>query len=685
MNLEAQNAAINELYPPPPVDVNARRKELLLKKRELLLQKKAMLESPTPSTIDTTPVKQKPAPETTLSATMGDIPRQLARTGKDILAGTAGTMMDLSQTLTAPIFYGASKAASALGNEDFAQSLQAPLKQSATQEFIRNPIDQLTGGVTKPRNAIERGVDAASEFLASSITPAGLEKAGVTAMDKLVPKTTTDMVSQGLAAAGAGIGRAMDSPLMEAGLSVLGGGVPGLVKGGMKTLLPNAENMPNQKTMQAAQDLGVPLPPSVKNNSRIMKFLESRTAQSGLSGDSFDNLTKEIDDGTIKAFDDVLDSVSPTKTLSPQQVGQDMQKALAGRQKAGQRGMRMQYEPMLQKYGTQEADTQATLDYINKVMPKLSKTLQSSPSKDKVLQVFGDMAEKLKSGKTDVETLVNTKIDLGDIADFETVGGVKKYLTGLRGAVNKDIETAGKVNPDFGQSYTQANENARSTITNLRNDLITSVVQAKKPELVLAKLQQPSDITKLELAAGNSQKMQRVVQSLKRAKLEELLVDNVITNATENRESIKFGTMANKLSPRDKNAEMIRRLAGESNYKKLEQLHTYASAMAGSKNFYNMSKSGNVVQDTALMTSAISGIITGVVSLNPGLVIGSTAALSTPYATAKIITNDNIMNLLNKAGQELARGPKARQDVVKNVGLALVKALSDEGITEQKQ
>lgn len=424
----------------------------------------------------------------------------------------------------------------------------------------------------------------------------------------------------------------------------------------------------NEAAILASEKTGIPLPPSAKIPSRMTKFLEARSAQSGLAGETWEKLTKNIDDSTVKYVDTVLDDISPSKS-TPLEIGLITQKAITNRQRAAQRFTRSAYGEVLDKYGSIKVDPTNTITYLDTVIPQLEKTLIPSTAKTSTINTLKTMRENIAK-KPDVETLINTKADLSDIASFETVGGVKKFLNPLSSTIEKDIKA---VNPDLGTAFESAKGLAQNSIVNLRNDLIQSITGAKSPEIVLSRIKNPSDVLKLENAAGNSPKMRNVIQRLKRAKLEEILTDKFIKEAGKDGR-IEFGRASNLIS---KEEEMIRALAGEGNLQKLNALKTVANAITDSKSFYNFSKSGNVVQDIGLLTTGIMGTFTG----NPAAL----AATASPYVAAKLLTNEKLMNKMIKLSREAKLYKRKPNLQTKKRGDILVNSIMQELYDSTKQ
>jgi hypothetical protein len=595
---------------------------------------------------------------------LAEAARPILRAARSAASGTIGTMGDLAQMATEPLAEGAGYVAEKMGlpqvKNEIMKSYQTP-----ASDVIKQGFDKLG---TAPRNDLEKIVDSAGEFASGGALLKGTN---------LATNTVKGLADLALSGAGSEIARQSfpDSPLAPLIGAVVTPSAPGAIKelaqGGGRALTKaiTPKNV-NEAVLSASKETGIPLPPSAKVPTRMVKFLESRSAQSGLSGDSWDKLTKQIDDRTIDYVGKILDDVSPSKS-TPLDVGRITQKAIQNRQRAAEEVKTRLYGNVRQNYGDLKVNPQNTLDYLDRTIPDLEKTLAPSAAKTQTIAKLKEMRGNLKE-HPDVATLVNTKADLSDIANFETTGGVKSFLKPLGPLVDKDILSTG--NPNLIKDYNASKDYFKNTVMNLRNDLIDSI-QSAKPEMVLSRIQKPSDVFTLQAAAGQSAKMKRVVGQLKRAKLEEILTDKFIKEGTQG-PNIEFGRAAT-IIPKER--EMIKALAGETNLNKFEALKTISQGISEGKSFYNYSKSGNVAQDVGLVITSVLGTFTG----NPS----SLAVAASPYVAAKVLTNEKLMNKLIKLSREAKtykRAPnlksKMRADILVN---SIMQDLNDS--TQQNQ
>jgi hypothetical protein len=182
--------------------------------------------------------------------------RPLARAGKSVLQGMVSIPELASQPLGQALDYGASK----LGyNTNFGASPSAQLG---------NIIDQQTGGMTSPRGASERVIDAASQTLSGGGIGT-LAKAG-SVISKLSPKNTRELIAFGTSGAGAQLGTEVAPDSIAAPIvgGLLGGLLPGTsVSTPRNQRIVSSEDRFNQarQLYNKADEIGGVMKPEITN------------------------------------------------------------------------------------------------------------------------------------------------------------------------------------------------------------------------------------------------------------------------------------------------------------------------------------------------------------------------------------------------------------------------------------
>ena len=246
--------------------------------------------------------------------------------------------------------------------------------------------------------------------------------------------------------------------------------------------------------------------------------------------------------------------------------------------------------------------------------------------------------------------------DLGKSAKYGNVdAGVLKLLRPLRRSIQEDLQSFGTKDKTFQSLYENATNKARFSIGTFRNELMKSMMKQETPEKLIDMIRTPSDVIKLERAAGKE--MMPIVQQVKRLKLENILGKNFTQNEAGDLVP-KYGSIATSLQDIQKNNNLIRSLVGEQTYNKLQNLRVIAKAMAEKNKIYNPSNTANSLLDTGYMVGMGSSLF-----VNPALGVGMLVA---PRLTSRIITSPKLVDHLTKGLRAEMGGKKAVADKYRN-------------------
>lgn len=196
------------------------------------------------------------------------VTRPLARTGKTVAKGIAG----IGDVANLPV----NAARGFMGYEP----LQSP------SELVGQAFDEYSGGLTKPQNAWERGIDTAGEF----ITGGGPYKAAAKAapiLNKLAPQSFKDVVGSAAAGAGFQTGReiAPNNPLVPLATSL----APGFAVQAAPRALSSLFSVNPQKAAAFKQ---ADLQPTLSNisNSKPVGTIENLIAEMPFANKALKNI-----------------------------------------------------------------------------------------------------------------------------------------------------------------------------------------------------------------------------------------------------------------------------------------------------------------------------------------------------------------------------------------------------------
>jgi hypothetical protein len=289
---------------------------------------------------------------------------------------------------------------------------------------------------------------------------------------------------------------------------------------------------------------------------------------------------------------------------------------------------------LLQSYQQQESGYKNIFSKRDELMARKEKLQQDITN----LPIAG--TEQSAKELTIPETLQLMK-DLGESGKYGDVNaGLNRILRPVRAYLKEGLEAYGKQDKTFEAMYKNALDKANFNRETFRNEFIKSLLKQETPDKLLDMIRKPSDVDMLTNAIGKEGK--EVVQSIKRMKLEEILSKNFSVDSSGEL-TPTYGQFASTLAEKQQlqnNNLLIRKLAGEENYAKLQKLRTVAKAMAERTDIYNKSNSTNVALDTGYFVATATQIFT-----NP-LIAGGMAI--TPFALSKVITSPKLIDNLTK-------------------------------------
>jgi hypothetical protein len=655
-----------------------------------------------------TPPTVNEAPEAQAGGFMESFARPAARAAKSAAQGLVGEPADLvNNAIASPLAHAVGAGASALGFDNFAEGahgfadrLSNPATSASHQ--IEQGFSNATGGLTDARNATERVVDKAGEFLsggalfnAGKLAGFGIESvkdigrfAGAGALGQgakemganfggeLVATIFGDIIGGNVVKGGAniakGVAKAIKSP-QELGQvfsktvqAVLD--APYEIVGSLFRVAP--QNV-KKEVMQAAKELDIEAPLSLKVKNPLITFAESNFTKSAIAGDQYKKLLSEMNESVVDTFKTALDKVHPER-LSQLDAGKQFQGALENVVtdiKDASRELYLKVEKTLPE-GASWRPTR-TLERIAEIKNKFN---TAAPSTDElyVVKKIKEIESELFSNKTafdsgehlglnetisrsfpengeaQVARISGTRRSLNDTINWElNADGPKNLLKAVSESLMKDLEeySAAK-NPDFIIGYKNANAFYKNKIAEgIRNDLIKSISNENVPESIIKKINTESAIIEVEKIIGDDKKAREAFDAIKRVKLEEILTDNIIGPDG----SVYYGVAANKLN--DKTLDpFLKRLLDTANpedklYDKFKSLRTFVTEVSKSgKEFYNPSATATIGFEIARYSGFMSSLFTA----NPMIIGSAGLTMLSPRIVTKLITDKRFMDSVTK-------------------------------------
>lgn len=410
---------------------------------------------------------------------------------------------------------------------------------------------------------------------------------------------------------------------------VIGGGAAGLAKGlsspkkflaeSSAKLIP-AEKLELQKNLiKEFQEAGLQADIGTITDSNLLKVLQARLAQSGLTGEALDNLKKKLTTDIEEQYGKLAESLGEARFQGLHEAGtigkehlksiRDAEKLRIGKIYESARG-RINEKSMVIPHNLAQS--------IKEIEKSLSPGSLKSPEMKSVLEVLDTLKKDVmessgKAKKTSVQDLMNNKIALRDIVDFEVQGGQKKLLEKLIKDMDRAIVSYGAQDQKFLKEYVKANEDFAKHAKTFRNPSIDRILRSDDPMTLMNKMNSVQGIRELQNALGITPEGRKVFGDLKRAKFDQMMLDKMTDNVSH---QIKLGTFSNALK-NPKNRDLAKELLGPESFKRLERLQKLSGELQNTaQKFFNASKSGTTIFDTVLVGKGLAAI-TSLLNGNP--------------------------------------------------------------------
>lgn len=414
---------------------------------------------------------------------------------------------------------------------------------------------------------------------------------------------------------------------------IIGGGTSAALKGTKELITKPKETLakvaasftPKEKVnlqkeiIKEFRDSGIQADVGTITDSNLLKWTQSRLAQSGLTGKALDEFKHELTGQIKEQYHALAESLGEARFASNHEAGEVAKSWMKSIRDSDLAEIRKLYEGANKslKEGA-SADSRKLADMINKLEKNLKPGQLKSNEQTSVLSAL----EKLKRDIYDsegnllygkVKDLINNKIAINDIINYEVQGGAKQLLKGIVSEIDRAIISHGKENPKFSKNFVEANKRFSQHAKTFRNKVADQMLRAEDPSQIINKMNSVQGIRSIEKMLSKNPAGSEIFDSLKRLKLDKVIGDNLINSTSQ---QAKLGTFS-KLLEKGKNKEIIKEVLGSQSFKRLERLQKNAGRLADAADkFYNASKSGVVAADAAILAKGL-GDIAAILAGNP--------------------------------------------------------------------
>jgi len=338
---------------------------------------------------------------------------------------------------------------------------------------------------------------------------------------------------------------------------------------------------------------------------------QSRLAQSGLTGKALDELKDNVTKQIKNEYKGLADALGEARFSSNHEAGEIAREGMKAIREADLAATRELYS------NANKALKETSLVEPRKLamaIRNLEKELKPGSIKSTEQQAVLNSLSKIKEdiftaeGKlkmANVKDLMNNKIALNDIINYEVQGGAKQLLKTIVAELDRAIISHGKENIPFVRNYISANKRFSMHAKTFRNKTAKQILNTEDPAQLINKMNSVQGIQEIKKILTKTPEGEKIFGDLQRYKLDKIVGDNLVDSTTQ---QVKLGTFS-KLLEKGKNKELVKELLGAQGLKRLERLQKNAGKLAeAAQKFYNASQSGAVAADAAVLVKGMSDI-----------------------------------------------------------------------------
>lgn len=437
-----------------------------------------------------------------------------------------------------------------------------------------------------------------------------------------------------------------------------GGGAAGLAKAAVtpkKSLAKAAANMTSAEKLSIQKDIindfrdaGLQADIGTITDSDLVKSLQTRLSQSGLTGKALDDFRKTLTNDIKEQYGKLAEELGNARFQTIHEAGEVGKEYMAAARDADKARISSMYDKARKAISPESSVRPIKLaSAINRLSRELAPGAVKSTEQKAVLEIL----EKLKGDVIDatgnvkrasVQDLMNNKIALNDIINYEVQGGQKQLLKGLVKEIDTAIVSHGVENKEFLKNYAKANEDFAKHAKTFRNPNVNRILTSQDPGLVMTKMNSVQGIRDLQNALGITAEGKQAFNDLKRFKLDQMIGNKMTDNVSQ---QLKMGTFSNLLkNPKD--MQIAKELLGDKAFSKLVKLQKATGKLAESaQKFFNASKSGVTIVDTAVVGKVLNDMA-HILGGNPWPLLKTTGGIGGARYLSKLMADPEFLKMV---------------------------------------
>ncbi len=504
-------------------------------------------------------------------------------------------------------------------------------------------------GSLEPQGSVEKGAEKFARFVGESPAFGGIH--GVRGALSLAGLATGMQVGedQNLGPVGQFITGVVGA-LAPGGIENLGRRAVNLATSPKQTVAQSVSKLakaPEIKKMliEDARKAGVQLDLGSITDSGAVKFIQNQIAQSPLVGDALETFKRDLSQQVINEYQSIAENIGQANFKTHYQAGEAVQNAVRENQQSSLDSARKLYEGARNVGKDAVVPTGEIKNVVEKIRNSLTPGSVKSPEQSKVISILDNLKDGLWRGKSSVESLINNKIALNDIIDYEIQGGTKQLLKRVVKTIDDTLTQYGAENPQFGKAWKSANQEFAQHAKTFRNTNISNVLKTQDPASILNKMNTTAGIRDVRKALSSTYEGKELFKDLSRYKIDDMIGKTLEKNI---KDQIQFGKIGNVFKER-KTQELLKELMPKSDFDRLKRLTDLSGNIAESASkFLNTSQSGTTVVNMAVVGKMMADVARAVTG-NMLPLMKSLGGLQGARGVAKLITDPEFLRAVEDA------------------------------------
>lgn len=479
---------------------------------------------------------------------------------------------------------------------------------------------------TKEKSAAEEG-DYVPESelgqIGKDVLGGAAELAGAFSVPAGPLKNLPGLITRGaIGGAAGGLAKTLGAPEPLQMVAEIAGSLPketaGLLKGftkpkeaiakGIASFTSQEKKDLNREIINQFREAGIQADLGTITDNRLVKSIQTKLAQSGLTGDALKKFKKSMTEQIVNNYKNLANQVGKEQFSTANAAGEKAQTLLKSIKEADLDQARNLYRQAAKARPTNAIVPPQAADKVAGRIASIQKALEpgslKSGEQKKVLDILETVSKDVNKDVVLVDDLINNKLALNEIIDYEAQGGAKQLLKTVVREIDNSIREYGRLNPAFMNRQNAANAKFSQHAKTFRNSAISKALSTENPEQILTQMNTVSGIRKLNDALDKSSGGKQLMKDLKRYKLQEMIGENIVDSA---KNEIQLGRFSN-LFQKGKGKELAKELLGDqyTDFKKLQSLTGKLSESANA--FLNTSQSATSYMDYAMIAKGLADI-----------------------------------------------------------------------------